>query len=111
MRERERIKRKTLIRHISDGGIGITDFETKVKALKASWVSKLIHFNNDLNQLLNACIERYNLDISYLLNTNITNALDLNIKYLPNFYKEVIWNVKTLIEKISSFRIYGSIEI
>lgn len=88
--KRERIKRKTLIRHISDGGIGITDFETKVKALKASWVSKLIHSNNDLNQLLNACIERYNLDISYLLNTNITNALDLNIKYLPNFYKEVI---------------------
>ena len=88
--KRERIKRKTLIRHISDGGIGITDFETKVKALKASWVSKLIHSNNDLNQLLNACIERYNLDISYLLNTNITNAQDLNIKYLPHFYKEVI---------------------
>lgn len=54
--KRERIKRKTLIRHISDGGIGITDFETKVKALKASWVSKLIQSKNDLNQLLNACI-------------------------------------------------------
>lgn len=88
--KRERIKRKTLTRHISDGGIGITDFETKVKALKASWVSQLIQSNNDLNQLLNACIERYNVNISYLLNTNITSAQDLNIKYLPNFYKEVI---------------------
>lgn len=86
--KRERIKRKTLIRHISDGGIGITDFETNVKGLKASWVSKLIHSNNDLNQLRNACKERYNLDISYLLNTNNINAQDLNIKYLPIFIKK-----------------------
>lgn len=43
----------------------------------------------DLNQLLNAYIERYTEDISYLLNTNITNAQDLNIKYLP-FYLQYI---------------------
>lgn len=32
---RERIKRKTLIRSINEGGIGITDFESKISNLKS----------------------------------------------------------------------------
>lgn len=87
---RERIKRKTLIQPISEGGIAITDFELKIKAIKAAWVSKLVQSDNVLNKLINSCIRRYNLDIAYLLNTNVTKTGDLNIKHLPNFYKEVI---------------------
>ena len=88
--KRERIKRKTLIRKIKDGGIGITDFETKVKALKASWVAKLVQKDSGLHWLLNACVGKVSLDIPYLLNTNITKTQEFNTKCLPQFYKEVI---------------------
>ena len=35
----ERIKRNTIIGRIEEGGIGLVDIETKLKALKAAWVS------------------------------------------------------------------------
>lgn len=53
---RERIKRNTLIRNINEGGIGITDFESKLKAIKASWVSKIIQNRSSLSSLLSACV-------------------------------------------------------
>ena len=34
----DRIKRNTIIGHIKDGGLGIIDVESKIKALKAAWV-------------------------------------------------------------------------
>ena len=37
----DRIKRNTIIGHIKDGGLGITDVESKIKALKAAWVIRL----------------------------------------------------------------------
>lgn len=48
---RERIKSKTLIRTILEEGIGITDFEIKIKAIKATWVPKLVQSDNVLNKL------------------------------------------------------------
>lgn len=33
-----------------EGGIGITDFELKIKAIKAAWVSKLVQSDNVLNK-------------------------------------------------------------
>lgn len=37
----DRIKRNTLIGHVKEGGLGITDVDSKIKALKASWVPRL----------------------------------------------------------------------
>ena len=37
----DRIKRNTLIGDVKSGGIGVIDIETKLKSLKATWVSKL----------------------------------------------------------------------
>lgn len=48
------------------------------------------------------CIERYNLDTSYLLNIDDTKTqLHLNIKYSQNFYQKVIcvFNECEIIEK------------
>ena len=87
--KRERIKRKTLIRSTEEGGIGIMDFEMKIKAIKASWIPKLLVNKNSLGSLLNACLEKHYLDIPYLLSSTATNTKHYSLKYLPNFYKEI----------------------
>ena len=38
----DRIKRNTLIAQVNEGGIGIVDIMTKLKALKASWINRLL---------------------------------------------------------------------
>lgn len=44
----DRIKRNTLIGHVKEGGLGITDVDSKIKALKASLVLKLKKQNSVL---------------------------------------------------------------
>lgn len=87
---RERIKRNTLIRNINEGGIGITDFESKLKAIKASWVLKIIQNRSSLSSLLNACVVKHNIDIPFLLNSSITRYEEFKLNSLPVFYKEVL---------------------
>ena len=91
---RERIKRNTLISRISDGGIGLVDLETKFKALKAICVTRLVRSNNsNLNAVLNSFCADYNIDLNYVLKTNVRQYADFNIlKSLPTFYKEVYYS-------------------
>jgi hypothetical protein len=71
------------MRSTEEGGIGIMDFEMKIKAIKASWIPKLLVNRNSLGSLLNACLEKHNLDIHYLLNSTVTNTKHYSLKYLP----------------------------
>lgn len=87
---RERIKRKTLIRSINEGGIGITDFESKVKAIKASWVTKITKDKSSLLSLVMAVLYKNNIDFAFLTNSSVTNYNDLILNSLPEFYKEVV---------------------
>ena len=88
--KRERIKRNTLIGHVLDGGIGIVDLETKLKSLKASWIPKILKNMGNLHCFLNSICVEHNIDINYILKTNVRKQSDFNIvKTLPVFYKEV----------------------
>ena len=41
--KRDRIKRNTIIGSIDNRGIGIVDIETKMRALQAPWVSRIVN--------------------------------------------------------------------
>ena len=87
---RERIKRNTLIGPIAEGGIGLVDLETKFKALKDACVTRLVRRNSNLNVVLNSFCADCNIDLNYVLKTNVRKYSDFNIvKSLPTFYKEV----------------------
>ena len=88
--KRDRIKRKSLIRTINEEGIGITDFEAKMKASKAAWVARILRDKGNLGSLMQAWLNSYNMNYLYLIQTNITKPSDFNIKQLPLFHKEVI---------------------
>ena len=88
--KRERIIRNTLIGHVLDGGIGIVDTEIKLKSLKASWIPKILKNEGILHCFLNIICVEHNIDINYILKTNVRKQSDFNIvKTLPVFYKEV----------------------
>ena len=78
-----------MIGHVLDGGIGIVDLETKLKSLKASWIPKILKNMGNLHCFLKSICVEHNIDINYILNTNVRKQSDFNIvKTLPVFYKE-----------------------
>jgi exonuclease III len=87
---KERIKRRTLIRKSIDGGIGMIDIECFIKSLKAAWIPRLLTikiFTIPLRTFL------YNTGFS-TLNLFQTNCCDIKkscfIKTLSLFYQDVI---------------------
>ena len=47
----ERMKHYTLIGNISDGGLGIMDIDSKLKALKAALVPRLLNSNSTISKI------------------------------------------------------------
>ena len=86
----ERIKRNTVIGEISEGGIGLIDLESKLRSLKAAWVSRLLKTKHVINDFVNSFCRVLNVDITYVANTSETNIKRFDIvQKMPLFYKEV----------------------
>lgn len=49
----ERIKRNTLIGNVRNGGLGIIDVESKLKALNAAWLPRILKSKGVLYNILN----------------------------------------------------------
>lgn len=99
-----KISKRTLIQNITKGGLKLCDYDTKVKALKLSWVSRLTtddtanwkilpkhFFNNiDLTIYFNAhqnIIKNHSIPVFY---KDIHNLWMTKFKYEPSCYKEIL---------------------
>ena len=88
--KRDRIKRNSIIGSIDNGGIGIVDIETKMHALKASWVSRIVNSKQNLYDFVNSFCTKNNISLDYLLKTNENTIDDYTlIRNMPTFYQEV----------------------
>ena len=88
--KQDRIKRNTLIGDIKDGGIGIVDMESKLRALKATWIPRLVTSNHILKRYVGSFCKPLNIDIDYLIKTSETSIDDYGIlKKFPVFYEQV----------------------
>ena len=86
----DRIKRNTIIGHIKDGGLGVTDVEAKIKALKATWVFRLKESNHCIKSYVNSFCIPNNIDLDYLiLTTDYRIQNNEIISKMPLFYKQV----------------------
>lgn len=85
----DRIKRNTLIGHVKEGGLGITDVDSKIKALKASWVPRLKETKHCIKSYVNSYCSPINIDMDYLINTTENKIENYEIiKTMPLFYKQ-----------------------
>ena len=67
------------------------DIETKLKALKAAWVSRILNNNGLLCRYIQHVCTRNSVDINFLLKTTERNIKNFRmIEKFPLFYKEVI---------------------
>ncbi len=85
----DRIKRKTLIGKKGKGGIKMIDIFCKDKALKMGWLRRL-HKKNPNSDFVNMYLNKYGIDINYLIKCSETNVENLiaNLK-LPRFWAQV----------------------
>ena len=67
------IKRNTLIGNIADGCIGVIDIETKIKSLKAIWVSKLLKSKNTMYDIVKGYLNKMNVSPEYIVKTSEKN--------------------------------------
>ena len=117
--KQDRIKRNTLIGDIKDGGIGIVDMESKLRALKATWIPRLVTSNHILKKYVGSFCKPLNIDIDYLIKTSETSIDDYGIlkksqcftsRYSPVSTYVRITQTKLLIPlKNSSHNQYGLI--
>ena len=69
----DRIRRNVLISPIECGGIRIVDVETKWKALKASWVSRIINTDSNIHKIVKQFfLHVFDVAINYILQTSET---------------------------------------
>ena len=67
----DRIKRNTVIGDIKDGGIGLIDIESK---LKAAWVPRLLETKHAINDFVNSFFKELNIDIRFI---SITSEISI----------------------------------
>lgn len=54
----DRMKLNTMIGDIMDGGIGITDIDSKLKAIKATWIARLLTTNHVVKNIQIVSVKR-----------------------------------------------------
>ena len=89
---RERVKRKTLIRNIEDGGINMLDVKSFFNALQATWIKRILE--NPNNIIGNTIIDNFGPEKLLL---KINNA---DIDYVKNvtslFYKQIVTSYRSI---------------
>ncbi len=91
--KKERIQRNTLIGDIDRGGIGMIDIESKIRAIRVTWVKHLLG-THTWSSVLEAFLSKLGINIELLLKCNF-NSEDVFpcIKGIPTFYREVFVNL------------------
>ncbi len=101
-----KIARKTLIHQIDKGCLKLCHFETKVKALKLSWVKRIISENESLWKILPKFVYKcHNLNTYFDANYNLLTKEPIPIFYLEihnifmNFFKKEPVNLIDVLTK------------
>ena len=86
--KKDRIKRQALYQPLAKGGLSFPCFRTAVKALRLSWIGRILSDSNDnWKAIPNHYLEKHG-GLSFLLKCNY------DIKYLdnrlPSFYRELL---------------------
>ena len=91
-----KIKKSTAIGNYDRGGLNITDVDSKVGALKAGWIPKLLSTKNILSKILEHNLSKIGLDLKTVLKMNFKSTKSFEIiKSIPQFYQDMfIYNNK-----------------
>lgn len=63
-----------MIWDIDDRGIGLIDIESKLKALNAEWLPRLLETKHVINDFVNSFFKELNIDVRCILITSETSV-------------------------------------
>ena len=69
--------KKYSYREISEGGICFIDLDSKLRSLKAAWVSRPLKTKQIINDFVNSLCRDLNVDITYVANTSEANKKNM----------------------------------
>ena len=84
--KKHHVKKKVLIQNIEDGGLKMPDIESMIKAIKLTWIKKLLTKNNTFTDIAKAVTGIVNFT-DFLKYKNDTNFLSNSI---PCFYRQIL---------------------
>ena len=103
-----KIRKTTIIGSYDKGGLKITDLESKIYAIKTSWIPKLLA-NNSISKILQSYLSELGLDLKTLLKMNFKSAKSFEIiKYLPQFYQDIFiyYNNCKIIKPVDEIKLH-----
>ena len=68
-----------MIGDILDGGVGIIDMESKIQALKAMWIPRLLTTKHIVKEYLDSFCKRKKINIQYVIKTTEPTAENYGI--------------------------------
>ena len=84
-------KHSTLIADYSEGGLKSVDIESKIKAMKLTWVKRLSDNNNHSWKIIPSnCFILPNGESIFHRNFRSNVSFNLEVSKLPPFYKEIV---------------------
>ena len=89
--KRDKIKRSTISKKLSEGGLNMIDIDCYIDSLKATWVPRFLNASGKWIDVLHHYMHRTGLSLEYVLKTNVRSVKELPIlQLLPSFYREII---------------------
>ena len=90
---KEKVKRRTTVKDMCDGGLQMTDIECQINALKIKWISRLLDVNNtgDYYYIVKDWFKPMGgLSLLLELNCKSKDAYSVLNVNIPSFYKDEI---------------------
>ena len=85
-----KVPKATVIGNQLNGGLEIPDIESKIKALKVSWIPKILNKENQLFDVLQMILRPLGIDINQLLKMNFRTKTGLDVlSRIPKFYQDI----------------------
>ena len=106
--KRDRIKRKSIINKLEEGGLNMLDLRTQIYAIKASWASRIITAPRDhlWSYLPKLYFSKFGNDFYIVKSTVTSKTMFPFLKTIPEFYQDVILSYnKSKIMSNEDFRV------
>ena len=86
----DRIKRKTLILNFHEGGLNMVDLQSKIQALQAAWIPRIIK-NHRLGNIIQTQLNKNGINLKIILEGGIVKSKNItNIVSINQFYADCI---------------------
>ena len=85
-----KVKKTVIIQEIMKGGLHMIDVVSKLHALKATWITKLLNKRNRLADAISGYLKLINLNLPFILTTSFrkSDAFEI-ITRIPKFYQQI----------------------